>query len=87
MNKKNLIEKLAKVVSTKKEASQVLERLIKEIKQSLWEGEKVIISEFGCFYVQVRKAKKGRNPRTGKVVDIPPRKAVKFRPAKNILKN
>ena len=45
------------------------------------------ISGFGSFKVVQRKARKGRNPRTGEALQIPASKAVKFTPGKTLKEN
>jgi nucleoid DNA-binding protein len=54
------------------------------IKSRLANGEKVLLSGFGCFRVVERKDRKGVNPKTGETIVIPGRKAIKFKPSKNI---
>mgnify|MGYP001067714523 CR=1 FL=1 len=83
MNRNDFVRELSNIVGTKKEARDVLEKFITLIKKSLINDERVTISGFGSFYMQLRKAKKGRNPKTGKEVEIPSRKVVKFKPAKD----
>ncbi|MFA5859173.1 MAG: HU family DNA-binding protein [Elusimicrobiota bacterium] len=87
MNKSDLINKLADVVSTKHEAEQVIELMVSTIKQTLSENQRVVISGFGSFNVLVRKAKRARNPKTGKIMTIMPHKTVKFKPAKELIKD
>lgn len=82
MNRIDLIEEISKIVGTRKEAKEVLEKTIDSIKKALSEDEKVVLARFGTFSRQLRKAKKGRNPKTGETVEIPPRKVVKFKPAR-----
>jgi len=83
MNRNDFVRELSNIVGTKKEARDVLEKFITLIKKSLINDERVTISGFGSFYMRLRKAKKGRNPKTGKEVEIPSRKVVKFKPAKD----
>ena len=64
------------------DAQKVVDLIIETIKERLSRGEKVLISGFGCFRVQKRKAKKGVNPQTGKSVLIRSRNSVKFKPSK-----
>lgn len=85
MNKKDIIESLTKVLSTKKEARDAVEMTFSEIKRALRESDKVVISGFGSFQPHVTRAKKGRNPKTGQTIHIPPRKKVRFHPSKDIL--
>jgi len=64
------------------QAEAAYEALFAIIKANLGQGEAVNISGFGSFKVVNRKARKGRNPRTGKEIKIPASKAVKFSPGK-----
>jgi len=49
----------------------------------MW-GEKVVLAGIGSLHVKMRKAKIGRNPRTGVTVPIPPRRAVRFKVSKDL---
>jgi len=49
--------------------------------QALAAGEEVSVPKFGKFAVQVREARKGRNPHTGDTIDIPAKAGVKFKPS------
>jgi len=86
MNKNELIENVATVTCAKTEAKDSVEMFIKTVKDALKNGERVTISDFGTFYVKFRKARKGRNPRTGEIIDISPHKVVKFIPAPKLNK-
>ena len=70
MNKSELIGELAKNLNSKKEAEAVLESLLGAISQGLKKGEKVTLTGFGTFRVTKRKARTGRNPRTGEQIKI-----------------
>lgn len=85
MNKKETISRMAKDSGiTYLQASKAFSSLIEGIKGSLREGEKVTFSRFGSFDVKERKARKGRNPKTGAQVAIPPKKRIKFTPSKSL---
>ncbi|MFC2091448.1 HU family DNA-binding protein [Elusimicrobiota bacterium] len=86
MNKNEIIENVGKVTCAKTEAKESVEMLINTIKHALINGERVTISDFGTFYVKFRKARKGRNPKTGEIIDIAPQKVVKFIPAPKLNK-
>ena len=80
MNKAQLIEAIASQSTlNKKEAAGVLETLTNSIKDSLAKGQKVSIPGFGTFVIVDRKARTGRNPRTGQSIQIPAKKVVKFK--------
>ncbi len=56
----------------------VVDQFLDRVVDALAEGRRIELRNFGVFEVVQRKAKKGRNPKTGEVVPIPARKAVKF---------
>ncbi len=85
MNKRNLEESLLKVLSTRKEARDALERAFSEMKRALRQGDKVVISGFGSFHPFVTRPKRARNPKTGQIIQVFPRKKVRFRMAKDLL--
>ena len=78
MNKGDLINEVAKVVSTKKEAPAAIECVFASIAKSLKKSDPVTIVGFGTFKVSKRKARKGRNPKTGEEIKIKASKAPKF---------
>jgi nucleoid DNA-binding protein len=79
MTKADLIGKMAAGAKiSKAAAAKALDALIDGVKVSLKKEEKVTLVGFGTFSVSKRKARKGRNPRTGKEIKIPARKVPKF---------
>nr|AEQ20584.1 bacterial DNA-binding protein [uncultured bacterium CSLF42] len=84
MNKATMIQVVGRVVSTRKEAAAAVEVMINSMRLALRSGEKVVIAGVGSLHVKMRKAKVGRNPRTGQVVPIPPRRAVRFKMSKDL---
>ena len=84
MNKGELIDEVAKVVSTKKEAQVVVDCVLSSITNALKKGEDVTLTGFGTFRVVKRKARKGRNPSTGEAIKIKATKAPKFTPGKSL---
>jgi DNA-binding protein HU-beta len=80
MNKTDLINEVAKIVSTKKEAQKVVDCILSTIQDALVNKEMVQIAGFGSFKVVKREARKGRNPQTGAEIDIPARTVPKFVP-------
>ena len=58
---------------------ELIEILLEIIKSSLESGEDILISGFGKFCVSEKKARKGRNPATGEVMMLAPRKIITFR--------
>lgn len=82
MNKGDLVNEVAKVVSTKKEAQAAVDCVVSSIANALKKNDTVSLVGFGTFKVGQRKARKGRNPQTGAVIDIGARKVPKFIPGK-----
>ena len=79
MTKADLISKLAQSGDiTKKQAEQMLTALADAIKESLEKGEKTLLPGIGSFSCVERKARTGRNPRTGAEIKIPAKKTARF---------
>ena len=80
MNKADLIDSVAaKLGHTKRDVTDIVESFIEETKKAVASGERVALSGFGIFEAQARKARLGRNPRTGETVQIKATKTPKFR--------
>lgn len=82
MNKGDLINEVAKVTSTKKEAAAAVDCVLSTITKSLKKKNAVTLVGFGTFKVEKRKARKGRNPQTGEAIKIKAKKVPKFVPGK-----
>jgi nucleoid DNA-binding protein len=83
MTKAELIGKMAAGAKISKVAAgKALDAFVDGVKASLKKEERVTLVGFGTFSVSKRKARKGRNPRTGKEIKIPARKVPKFTPGK-----
>ena len=80
LTKAHIVEKLfAKNIFTKGESAHIIETLFELMKQSLEDGEDVLISGFGKFAVRDKHQRRGRNPQTGKPVMLPSRRVVTFK--------
>lgn len=85
MNKTELITRISeKTELSKKDAEIVINAFIDVVGDALVSGEKITITGFGSFEVVERAARIGRNPRTGKSIQIPKSKSPKFKPSKNL---
>ncbi len=84
MNKADLISEVAKVVGTKKEAQAAVNCVFASIPKAMKKGSPVTIAGFGTFKVAKRKARKGRNPRTGEEIKISASKAPRFVASKTL---
>ncbi len=69
---------------TKTKAEMAVETVFESMKRALSHGERIELRGFGIFNVRPRKTGIGRNPRTGAQVNIPPGKAVRFKPGKEL---
>ncbi len=85
MTKSDLIDKVASDAAlSKADAARALDAVLENIKKSLKKNQKVTLVGFGTFSVTKRKARKGRNPRTGEEIKIPAAKVPKFIPGKGL---
>jgi len=85
MNKADLIAAIAKSSKlTKADSEKALNATIDAIKGAVKKSQRVGVIGFGSFTVVQRKARTGRNPRTGKEIKIPAKKVVKFKPGANL---
>jgi len=69
---------------TKVQVAHVVDTIVDSIKSALVKGEKVEIRGFGNFQARTREARRARNPKTGKMVDVPPKKVPRFKPGKEL---
>ncbi|MBF7119403.1 HU family DNA-binding protein [Pediococcus pentosaceus] len=82
-NKAELVDNVAKVTGlTKKDATAAVDAVFSSIQDDLKKGEKVQLIGFGTFEVRNRAARKGRNPQTGKEIEIAASKVPAFKPGK-----
>lgn len=87
MNKKEVVMKMSKDAGiTALQAEKAFKTLIEGMEKTLKKGKRVTFSGFGSFEVKNRKARKGRNPKTGKEIKIPAQKTVKFTVSKKLKK-
>jgi len=85
MNKSDLIDALAeKYKLTGKQATDIVDLMFKGFANELKNGGRIEIRGFGSFTVRKYKAYKGRDPRTGKTVDVKPKKAPFFKVGKEL---
>ncbi len=78
MNKGDLVNQVAKVLETKKEAQAAVDCIFSSITKALKKKDTVSLVGFGTFKVNKRKARKGRNPQTGAEIKIKAMKVPKF---------
>jgi DNA-binding protein HU-beta len=69
---------------SRSKAEQAVETVFEALKQAMGRGQRIELRRFGVFSVKPRKTGIGRNPKTGEEVSIPPGKAVRFKPGKEL---
>ena len=69
---------------TKTAAAEVVESMIRGITVALENNQRVTLSGFGTWNVSERRARRGRNPKTGEAIEIRAKKAVRFRSGKQL---
>jgi len=83
MNKADIIEHIAQSAEVSKSAAErAVDALVGAVKTSLKKGGMVTLVGFGTFYVGKRRARTGRNPRTGATLQIAATRVPKFRAGK-----
>lgn len=81
MTKKDIILKVSDDTKLKQiDVKKVVQKTLDCIIEALIRGEKIELRNFGVFRLKQRRSRTGRNPRTGEVVPVPPRKVVVFKP-------
>ena len=85
MTKAELIERVAKECNCSKAlAEKTINATTDNIGKALKRGQKITLTGFGTFSVAKRKARKGRNPQTGAIINIKACRVPKFRPGKEL---
>lgn len=85
MTKAELIDSIAtKTDLPKGTAERIVNTIFDDITGALRNGDKVNISGFGTFQVANRKARTGRNPKTGEAIEISASRSAKFKPGKSL---
>ncbi len=85
MTKADIIDAIADQAElSKRAAGEIVDVMLDEIKTALQKGERVALTPFGSFVVRHRKAREGRNPKTGATIKIPARKVPAFVAGKSL---
>ena len=80
LTKDDIVEAVAEQVGLSKNQSvELVEALLELIKETLESGEDVLVSGFGKFRVREKKERRGRNPATGDIMMMRPRRVVTFK--------
>lgn len=85
MTKAELVEEVSRVSDlTKKHSEVIVDTVFQSIIDALHRGEKIELRGFGSFRLRKRESRKGRNPKTGDKVDVPPKSVPYFKPGKEL---
>ena len=85
MTKAELVEEVSRASDlTKKHSEVIVDTVLRTIIEALHRGEKIELRGFGSFRLRQREPRKGRNPKTGDKVDVPPKKVPYFKPGKEL---
>jgi integration host factor subunit beta len=85
MNKTNLIKKVSEKMKIQPRAAKVIvDNMFDAMKEGLEKGERIEIRGFGSFVMRGYGGYKGRNPKTGELVDVPPKKLPHFKVGKEL---
>ncbi len=85
MTRADLIEALAKVSNlTRKDSEAIVHTVFDTITLALVKGDKVELRGFGSFRIRHRNARKGRNPKTGRSLSVPPKRVPFFKAGKRL---
>lgn len=81
MTKKDIILRVSDATNLKQiDVKKIVQKTFDFIIEALARGEKIELRNFGVFKIKQRRSRTGRNPRTGQIVPVPPRKVVVFKP-------
>src|SRR5438067_2168659 len=79
MRKVDIVRRIAEETEcTTAQAEKAVEAILATVKEGLQQGETVILRRFGTFHVRAKRARVGRNPRTGAAAAIAARRVVRF---------
>ena len=86
MLKRELVNKVSEQLPDyyKQDVAQAVDIILEEISEALIEGRRVEIRGFGSFSVRTRMPRTTKNPKTGKMMDIPARKTLHFTMSKSL---
>ena len=85
MRKVDIVRRIAEdIACTTTQAEEAVEAILATVKEGLQQGDPVILRRFGTFRVRAKRARVGRNPRTGAAAGIAARRVVRFTPSQTL---
>jgi nucleoid DNA-binding protein len=84
MRKIEIVNRIADETGlTKVKAEEAVDAILEQVKDGLRQGDSIILRRFGSFQVREKRARVGRNPKTGEEAGIPARRVVRFKSGKH----
>lgn len=88
MNKSDLVNAIAQETGLSKvKSGEVIDAFVSAVTESLKKGDKVTLVGFGTFTTSTREPRKGRNPKTNEVINIPGKRVAKFKAGSELSKS
>jgi len=87
MDKREIIEVMARKTCCIKEAKDAFEEFLTSSKKALFRGDKVHLKGIGTLYVKMRKERRVRNPQTREIMKITPKRVIRFKPSETPLED
>lgn len=85
MTKAELVDEVGRQAAlTRKHSEVIVDAVFSSIVEALQHGDKIELRGFGSFRLRKREPRKGRNPKTGDKVDVPPKSVPYFKPGKEL---
>lgn len=85
MTKSEIVEQVSKKADlSRKDTEKLVEIVFDSIVEALNNGDKVELRGFGSFRTRQRKSRRGRNPKTGQIVEVPAKRVAYFKPGKEL---
>ena len=85
VTKADLVEEVSRAAQlTRNDAEETVETIFESIIGALQKGDKIEIRGFGSFRTRQRRARVGRNPKTGARVEVPPKRVPFFKPSREL---
>ena len=85
MTKADLVDEVSRETElSRKDSEVIVEALFESVVKALKKSDKLEVRGFGSFRIRKRKARQGRNPKTGEKVDVPEKKVPYFKPSKEL---
>jgi len=87
MKKSDILTILAEEMNiSQKKSAEIVDFIFEKMKKAILDGDRIEVRGFGSFYVKSYQSRKGRNPKTGEIIDVPPKRLPFFKVGKELKK-